>query len=177
MKPEPPKPVKLFVGILFSDQDSMQKAMSALNDQFGEIDVQSSDFPFDMTDYYQKEMGGRIRRMFVSHNDLIDPGDLADIKLRTNLMEAAFAESERRTVNLDPGYLDFHKVVLASAKYNGQKIYLCDGIYADPTLWYEKGKFCSHKWSFPDFKSGLYDHFFAEVRARYKRQMAGSDFP
>ena len=75
-----------------------------------------------------------------------------------------------RIVNIDPGYLDFYKLVLASAKFQGQKVYLGKGVYADPTLYYDKGwKSCD--WSFPDFKSGRYDEFLTGVRRSYKNKM------
>jgi hypothetical protein len=64
--------------------------------------------------------------------------------------------------------MDLNKVVLASAKYNGQKIYLDHGIYADPTLWYEKGSFHPYPYSFPDFKTGEYIETFIQIRALYK---------
>ncbi|RPJ03325.1 MAG: DUF4416 family protein, partial [Spirochaetaceae bacterium] len=73
-----------------------------------------------------------------------------------------------RKVNLDPGILDYDKFVLASAKYNGQKVYLDMGIWADLTLHYEKGKFDPYPWSFPDFKSRIYDGAFMEMRRLYK---------
>jgi hypothetical protein len=170
MQPGPPKPVKLFVGILFSPSNALDVCLAELDNRFGEIDYQSPEYPFGVTDYYAAEMGAAIKRLFVSHAGLIDPGQLPSIKLKTNEIEATFASNGRRTVNLDPGYLDFHKVILASAKYNNQKVYLGQGIYADPTLWYEKGKFIPYKWSFPDFKMGIYDDFFFEIRARYKEQ-------
>ncbi len=76
----------------------------------------------------------------------------------------------RRKVNIDPGYMDLFKLVLASAKFQGQKICLGKGVYADPTLYYDKG-WKSYDWSFPDFKSGRYDEFLAGVRRSYKNKM------
>jgi hypothetical protein len=76
----------------------------------------------------------------------------------------------RRRVNLDPGIMDYDKFVLASAKYNGQKVYLDRGIWADLTLHYEKGRFDPYPWSFPDFKSRIYDGAFMEIRQLYKKQ-------
>ena len=73
-------------------------------------------------------------------------------------------------MNIDCGYIDYDKVVLASAKYNGNKIYLDYGIWADLTLFFEKGKFYPYPWSFPDFRSGMYDAVFVEMRTRYKLQ-------
>jgi hypothetical protein len=67
--------------------------------------------------------------------------------------------------------MDTCKVILASAKYNGQKIYMARGIYADLTLYYEKGSFHPYPWSFPDFKSGQYNRPFLRIRELYKVQL------
>jgi hypothetical protein len=172
--------VKLFVGILYSDGVLLESALVKLCGKFGPVDYRSPVFPFSQTDYYVPEMGSPIYRIFVSHERLIQPNEIARIKIETNEMEETLAleppEGERpsgglkRKVNLDPGYMDYDKVVLASAKYNGQKIYLDSGIWADLTLHYEKGMFDPYPWSFPDFKKGIYDEVFLEIRRRYKLQ-------
>jgi len=61
-------------------------------------------------------------------------------------------------------------LTLASAKYNSQKIYIDLGIYADSTLWYEKGNYLPYPYSFPDFKMDLYNKVFLHIRALYKGQ-------
>jgi hypothetical protein len=48
---------------------------------------------------------------------------------------------------------------------------LAQGIWADMTLHYEKGKFTALPWSFPDFRSGLYEQTFLRIREIYKRQL------
>jgi hypothetical protein len=131
--------------------------------------------PFEVTDYYQDEMGWGIQRIFLSFQRLIDPAGLADIKIDTNRIEDELAVDGRRKVNLDPGYMDVCKVVLASAKYNGQKIYLEKGIYADPTLHYQKGHFEPYPWSFPDFKDGRYESVFLRIRELYKVARRGHE--
>ena len=65
-------------------------------------------------------MGWPIFREFVSFHNLINPKELAKIKIETNKIENELAENKRK-VNLDPGYMDTNKVVLASAKFNAQK--------------------------------------------------------
>jgi len=57
------------------------------------------------------------------------------------------------------------------AEYNGQKVYLDRGIYADLTLRYEKGNYYPYPWSFPDFKEGLYNQTFLRIREIYKAQL------
>jgi len=103
---------------------------------------------------------------------LIDPGRLPEIKWFTNALERDFAiDRGGRCINLDPGYLDFYKMVLASVKERAQKIYLSRGIYADPTLYYLKGRWHAHEWSLPDFKQGRYTAVFQTMRALYKEAM------
>jgi len=170
MKPSPPPPVNLFVGILYSDGHLLQDAVERLETRYGPADYRSADFPFSLTDYYVPEMGSPIARTFVSFARLIAPDALARIKVETNAIENALAVQQQRKVNLDCGYMDYDKVVLASAKYNGQKIYLDQGIWADLTLRFEKGRFLPFPWSFPDFKSGQYERVFLEIRQRYREK-------
>lgn len=148
----------------------MERAKEMLRQKYGEIDFQSQSFEFTVTDYYCAEMGRPIFRIFLSFRPLINPKDIARIKIETNEIEDQLAVAGKRKVNIDPGYLDYCKAVLASAKYNGQKIYLDYGIYADLTLYYEKGNFYPYPWSFPDFKSGIYNRTFLRIRELYKVQ-------
>jgi len=171
MKPEAPQPVKLFCGILYSDEALLARAAEALQQDFGSIDYKSPLFPFEITDYYVPEMGRPIIRCFWSFHLLVSPRILAESKIICNRLEEQMAVEGRRKVNLDPGYMDYDKVVLASAKYNAHKIYLDQGIYADLTFRYERGFYKPSEYAFPDFKSGLYNTVFLHIRARYKGQL------
>lgn len=170
VKPQEPGSVKLFVGILYSNDTLLRRALETLEEHYGKIDFQSQTFEFKITDYYVSEMGSPISRFFVSFERLVSPKEIARIKVETNKIEEFLSMEGNRKVNLDPGYMDYDKVVLASAKYNGQKIYLDHGVWADLTLHYEKGKFEPYPWSFPDFKQGMYDDVFLEIRQRFKSQ-------
>jgi hypothetical protein len=173
MKPSDPEAVKPFVAVLYSDKSLLERAVEMLVDQLGTVDYRSEPTPFTVTDYYQEEMGEFILRIFLSFQRLVDPGNLAKIKIMTNEIEDRLAVDGLRKVNLDCGYMDVCKVVLASGKYNGQKIYLGQGIYADPTLHYEKGHFTAYPWSFPDFKTGQYEKIFLRIRELYKEGRKG----
>ncbi len=169
--PQTVKPVKLILATLHNEAAPAPTFALQLTQAFGPIDFASALFPFAATNYYFNEMGAPLTRMFFSFERLISPEDLATIKRRTNELEREFATNDKRTVNLDPGYLDADKFVLASAKYHGYKIYLHDGIWADMTLHYEKGRFLAMPWSFPDFKSGAYEKVFIQIRELYKKQI------
>ena len=79
--------------------------------------------------------------------------------------------ARRRSVNLDPGMLTLGRLMLASTKDNAQRIPLRDGIYAEITLLYRKGKFEALPWTYPDYRSAAYHDVLLNLRARYKRQL------
>jgi len=171
MKPSEPTRVKLFCGVLYTDSQMLEQVKHQMIEKYGEIDYQSEPFTFDVSEYYRPEMGWPIYRLFWSFETAIIPNEIARIKIECNEIEDQLVVNENRRVNLDPGYLDYDKIVLASTKYNGQKIYLDFGIYADLTLHYEKGNYYPYPWSFPDFKSGLYNNIFLRIRETYKLQL------
>jgi len=169
-QPVSPTPVKLFVVTLHRDPEALSGAIAELQHHWGFTDFVSEDFPFDFTDYYEAEMGKDLARRFYSFERLITPDQLVEAKLFCNELEGKYRGEKGRAVNLDPGYVDHFKLVLASAKFGGQKVYLRDGIYADMTLVMFKGKWESFNWGFPDFKSRRYDDALCKIRDLYKRQ-------
>ena len=171
MKTTEPQFVKYFIGALYSDAKLLELAISHCEQGIGKIDLRSEPFPFDVTSYYDDEMGDTISRVIFSFDTLFSPGDLAHLKTMCNKIEDELMVGGSRKVNLDIGYLDFHKLVLASAKYNGQKIYLDRGVYADPTLYFEGGQFHAFENTFPDFKSNTYHSVFLKIRNTYKAQL------
>jgi hypothetical protein len=165
------RPVKLFMAILHPRSDSLNEVLKILGDRWGDMDYISSPFPFALTDYYADEMGSDLARTIVSFARLIPPETIGRIKLETNEIEAGLADDGCRRVNLDPGYLDYQKVVLASMKFGGQKICVRDGVYADLTLYYRKGSFDTFPWTFPDFKDETYYPALLEIRRIYKNNL------
>jgi hypothetical protein len=157
--------VKLICGMISADEAVMKQVETELAGRFGGIDLRSDLTPFDYTDYYEKEMGAGLLRRFVSFAGLIDPGELAGIKLFTNSIEQRMAHgSGKRTINLDPGYVTAAKLVLATTKDFAHRVYLRDGIYAEVTLNFRKSGPVFFDWTYPDFKSGRYNDFLAEAR-------------
>ena len=88
-----PIPVKLIVGILAADTESLSNAQKSLISLFGPPDLTSEIWPFTQTDYYRAETGPNILRQFLSFQNLIDPGDLAQVKIQTNHLEQQLAQS------------------------------------------------------------------------------------
>ncbi|MFO7906051.1 MAG: DUF4416 family protein [Planctomycetota bacterium] len=168
--PGPVEPVKLFVATLFALPNRASAVESQLEKRWGPIDFRGLDHPFDVTDYYVAEMGPELTRRLISFEALMPPENLRQAKLETNAIENAMAVDGNRSVNLDVGYLDHNKIVLASVKYAGQKIHLGNGIYADLVARYRQGRYQPFEWSFPDFCDGRYDDELRQIRQRYLRQ-------
>jgi hypothetical protein len=165
----PEYPVKYLAGLLFGpDFDPEEELYPRLEDIFGPIDSESADHPFDMTDYYSGEMGGGLLRRFVSFSGLGSPLDLVKKKLACRAVEDKFLRKGNRRVNIDPGYLDYFKLVLASFKEGPQKIYLGRMVFADMILLYESGDFRVLPWTFPDFAGGRYMDYLRTVREAYR---------
>lgn len=168
--PQLPEPVKLFGAVLWGDEATRVEAVARLTASWGPVDFTGPDRPFDMTDYYAPEMGPLLYRRLVAFANLVPPESIREAKLFCNAVEAALGQAGRRRVNLDVGYLDHNKLVLASAKNAGQKIHLGGGIYADLIGRFKAGRYQPFDWTFPDFKDGRYDPELSAIRQRYLDQ-------
>lgn len=138
---------------------------------FGNLDFKGDFHAFATTDYYRAEFGEGLIRGFVSFRGLTDPDALPVFKREAAALEAAWSKGGRRSVNLDAGYLDPDKLVLASFKRGPCKLYLRDGVYADLLLRYANGRFEPLPWAFPDFQDGRYHKDLLAIREKLKSEM------
>lgn len=171
--PRPLGPVKLFVGVLVSEETRLPPTEAALVEAFGPVDHRSRRLPFDATRYYAREMGNAIQRVLLSFEHLIAADSLASIKLRTCGIEQVLRNgaSVPRPVNLDPGYLEQAKVVVASTKNFYHRMYLSDGVFAEVTLRFRNNTYECFPWTYPDYASAEYREFFLRTREIYRMQL------
>lgn len=168
--PRPPEPVKRVVAVLHGDAAFLEDVLQSLQSRWGPIDYQGPDHPFTQTNYYEAEMGKSLCRRWLGFADLMPTEELVAAKLAACDLEEQFSQEGRRQVNLDVGYLDHAKLVLASLKSAGQKLHLGQGVYADLVARFGHGKYQPFEWTFPDLKAGLYDAELAALRSRYLLQ-------
>lgn len=153
---------KLFFAILSGEKFST--IFEVLQNVFGEIDIKSEILPFTFTDYYEREMGRNLNKVFVSFRDIIDRGDIVDIKLKAMKIEEEFSIEGRRRFNLDPGYLTLANVVLSTRKDYSHRIYLGRGVFAEVTLIYSQGKYRPLPWTYKDYTTEVAQKFFVRMR-------------
>ncbi|MDR3048456.1 MAG: DUF4416 family protein [Elusimicrobiota bacterium] len=164
--------VKLFCGILSTDENIDKKALSELEKKLGGIDAKSEVMNFKFSDYYNLEMGSNIKRYWISFKNLIFADEIADIKIFTNDIEDSFAKDGKRLINIDPGYLTQANVILATTKNFSHRIYLQKGIYAEVTTIYnKKDGFIKLPWSYPDYMSAPAKDFLLKVRKNLLGQL------
>lgn len=171
MEPTLTEPVKRVVAVLFANDRAAAQAAAELEAAFGAIDFAGAEWPFDSTDYYAAEMGTGLRRCLWSFAVLGAADCLVGDKRTCAAIETRLALQGRRTVNLDSGYIDLHKLVLASTKPGPVKLQLGGGFHADLVLRYQRGAWQAFDWTFPDFRDGRYHADLLEIRRRYKRQL------
>ena len=155
-------------GLLCGDARHEEVALAALRALLGPIELLGQAVPFDSTRYYEPEMGPGLIRRYVGFERLGRADELSLLKHRLWALERELGGPEGRSVNLDPGYVDLGKVVLASFKSGAQKVYLGQQVWADLVLHYSKGAFRPLPWTFPDLKGSEHEPFFKLARSRYK---------
>ena len=165
----PTEKVKLIAGLISSDEVLLGKIKPLLERRLkNPIDFESKIIDFAYTDYYNEEMGKGLKRKFLSFKRLVWMEDAAKVKLLTNDIEKRSSLCGKRTINIDPGYIDMAKLVLFSTKDYSHRVYIGKGIFAEVTLHYKNKRFNFWPWTYPDYKSDEYTRIFDAIRDIYK---------
>ncbi len=167
-------PAKLVISLVMNDKKIVRQILPLLINAFGDIDIISSWFNFDYTDYYYKEMGSPLFRRVIVFKKLIEQKKLAEIKETTNSIEKKWEKEKKRNVNIDPGYLLLSRFILATGKDYSHRVYLNKGIYADLTLIYKHGGYTPLEWTYPDYASCEMLTFLQKTRQKYSMDLKKS---
>ncbi len=161
--------VKKIIALLIprGDMEVFEYTKSLLREEWGDPERVSDMYPFVWTNYYE-DIAPELDRCFFSYSGLYPLSKLPEWKIKTCELEKKTGAARR--VNLDPGTLDGARLLLASTKGQAHRIYLRDGIFAEVTLCRRKGKWENFFYTFPDFKSGVYDKWLESVREDWKAE-------
>ncbi len=166
---------KLIAGFLFADKALFEKSLAVFAAEAGNIQRRSPAHRFDETDYYTAEMSSNLQRQLISFSGMIALDEVIRWKKLADRVEDEFRHKGKRQINLDPGYVDFHKVVLLSAKAGGHKMYLGQQVWADMVLFKKKGGYQHFAWTFPDLRGHKYDDWFLQVRGDFKNDVKAKE--
>lgn len=166
----PSPEVKLIAGLLWGQAGPVDEALRRLTGLFGPMDLLGDPWEFTYSRYYRDEMGEAVQRRFVAFERPVPAGDLAAIKVRTNALEQELAVDGKRAVNMDPGYVDLSKMVLATTKDGNYRVYMSEGIFGQSTLYFEKGSYHGWPWTYPDYRDERTIAFFNDVRKKFQQQ-------
>ena len=170
-RPHEPDHVKLISSLFSPEKEFLDTIIKQLEKICGPVDWVSPELFFDRTKYYAKEMGWPLHRRFIAFEKLALPGQLIELKLKTNAIEQQYLVDGKRRVNIDPGYISPERLILATGKNFVHRVYLSQGIYADLTLVFQKGCFKTLEWTYPDYAEPEIIGYFNNVRKRYMIQV------
>lgn len=160
-----PPAARLLFSVIYRDDEDFENTVRTIHGRIGKIEYASGPFPFDRSDYYEREMGAPLFRRFLLTADDVAREDLVQAKLAAESIEAEFSVDGKRNVNIDPGLLTDENVVLATGKNYSHRIYLRDGVFADLTLVFEKGEYRPLPWTYPDLASPEIRTFLTMLRS------------
>ena len=161
--------VKLICAVTYAPEIDLDDIVRSLEGAFGPIDNRSEIIDFNHTDYYEREMGTSLKKILLSFGQFIQADNLWLAKRTALDIEFMHTSEGNRRVNLDPGYLETSKLVLASTKNFSHRIYLGEGIFGEVTLLYAEGAFQKLPWTYPDYLSGQFVSFLEKERESFKQ--------
>ena len=175
---QPGEPAAFLCAVMARGADAVDTAVAQLALQFGAVQARSRTWAFDMSAYYEAEMGPGLAKGLVWLGDPIDPERLAGRKRQMLTFEGERAVEGpggelRRTVNVDPGLLSEEGLVLATSKARGHRVAIAAGLWAEVTLLFEGGEYRPLPWTYPDYRGPEVREFLVEVRGRLRELRRG----
>lgn len=178
-RPRVPVQALPMVSCLSAELDALwPEVLSGLVEIFGPLWRASEPLPFEVTSYYEPEMGGPLFRRLAMFERLIDQDRLPEFKWATAGLEKRFARPDgRRRVNLDPGMICQERLTLATFKNFTHRTYLGDCVFADVTLIWSGGDWMALPWTFRDYQDRNLQRELTLARARHKALTANMESP
>src|SRR5262249_41866960 len=154
----------LLIAAVFSrHREALAWARERLAEAFGPVTLVGEPYSFHHTAYYEPSMGKGLQKQLLAFQNLAPLANLPDYKLKAIAIEQELVQCraypEARPINIDPGLLNLGKFMLATTKDNAQRIYLRDGIFAEVTLYFKEGEFCTWPLTYSDYRDPFVHNF------------------
>ncbi|SNZ03538.1 protein of unknown function [Persephonella hydrogeniphila] len=147
---------------MWKEEKFLLHAEKSIKEEFSDFKEESEIFEPPFCSYYYEEMGKPLFKKFVITGTVMDKSKIVDIKKISMMIEDSLRINGKRTVNVDPFYIDKQQLVVSTSKYRGNRIYMGDGVFVELELFYHHGSFHPFVWTYADYK----DHipFFNRIR-------------
>lgn len=142
----------LFMAVMYSSEDVFAKTKNDLISEYGEVKAESFTYSFSFTDYYEQEMGLNLKKKFLIFNKEVSKKDLIEIKFFITEIEEKYSQDNKRTVNIDPGYLSSKELVLATFKQRSFKEKIHDKVWLHKVLEFDGNNIKHFFHTFADYK-------------------------
>jgi len=154
--------MNLFIALMYPNKDLAEKSLNSLIREFGPLKNIGKPFDFNFTTYYEPEFGKDLKKIFLIFEKELKKTDLIGIRKKTAEIEASFKIDNKRTINIDPGYISSTELTLATVKGKPWKELLGDNIYAHKVLEFKGDEIITFNHTFADYKQNL--EFFKKLR-------------
>lgn len=162
----PTRPGLLFGSFLYcKDQHTEESLLSLWNNSYGPAEILRPDFN-PLIEYYSKEMSGELSRFLVVSEKTFPRTELLQAKLQSLDWERRFASNDKRSVNIDIGFLSLENFLLATTKNYSHRIFIGEDIFADLTFEFRQGDFRALPWTYPDYQDPQKIKFLLQARNR-----------
>ncbi len=176
-EPKVPPPGALVSAVMVGADAPWEEVLDALSQEWGKVAMEGPGYPFIHSSYYQEEMGVELEKRFYLWSKPLPQDGLPKAKLFSNSVERRFSRPDgTRRVNVDPGLLTLHSLVLATAKGYSHRVYLGEGIFAEVTLLFRDGEFRPLPWTYPDYAQEEVRRFMMRARGWLKRRLYEHDW-
>jgi hypothetical protein len=162
-----PSQGRLIVSVIYNSLDALADCLKLLEKLFGRVQYETTEIECSDNGYHE-EMGGQLSRRFFSFEKLVDRESLPEIKANCYKIERQLGDQVDdytfRTVNVDPGILTSHNLIMSSHREFGHRIYLGKGVFGETSLIHARGRFTQLPWTNADFCHEEAVRLFTECR-------------
>jgi len=144
-----PSPGLIFFSILY--QPELENILNRFHDLFGEL-ICFYPKVNPLIEYYSKEMGNQLNRVFFVTTKSFNREFLLTTKLLAQKWEMEFAIADKRRINIDVGFISLENFILATTKNYSHRVFIGQNIYADLTYQFKNGVYVPLPWCYPDYQ-------------------------
>lgn len=153
----------LLFAIMYQNQELLNRTILILEKDFGKIKAKSQEYDFNFTSYYEKEFGKNLKKIIVVFEKIVEKFDLIQIREKTGEIELKLSKNNKRTVNIDPGYISEKELILATKKAKPWKEELGKGVCAHKVLEFKDDQIITFRHTFADYRLEKNLEFFRKL--------------